>query len=66
MYACMGFTAFISAMVLCARSQNLVLPVSVRRIHAVLAIAGFSDEGKPCAEARETAALEQYAFVVSQ
>ena len=43
----MGFMAFMTALVLCARSQDLVLSVSVRRVHVVFSAAGFTGGGKP-------------------
>ena len=46
-YACV-FMALITTLVLCARSQDLVMSVSVRRVNVVLSIAGFKGGGKPC------------------
>ena len=40
-YACMGIMALIAAGVLCAKSQDSLLSVSVRRAHAVFFAAGF-------------------------
>ena len=58
LYACV-FMALITALVLCASSQDLVMSVSVRRIHVVLSTAGFKGGGKPCPKTRETAALQR-------
>ena len=44
LYVCV-FMALITAMVLCGRSQDLVLYVSVRRVHVVLSTAGFKGGG---------------------
>ena len=55
MYACV-FMALITTLVLCARSQDLAMPVSVRRVLVVLSTAGFKGGGKPCPKTRETAA----------
>ena len=41
------FMALITTQVLCARSQNSVMSVSVRRVHVVLSTAGFKGGGKP-------------------
>ena len=57
MYVCMGFIALITVLVLCARSQDSLLSVSVRRAHIVFSTSGFKDEGKTYPKARETAAL---------
>ena len=38
--------ALITATVLCARSQDLLLSVPVRKVHAVLLTAGFKGGGK--------------------
>ena len=43
--------ALITTLVLCARSQDLVMLVSVRRVHVVLSAAGFKGGGKPCRKA---------------
>ena len=53
------FMALITTLVLCARSQDFVMSVSVRRLHVVLSTAGFKGEGKPCRKTRETAALRR-------
>ena len=58
MYVCV-FMALITAQVLCARSQDSVMSVSVRRVHVVLSIAGFKGGGKPRRKTRETAALRR-------
>ena len=58
-YECIGFMAFTTARVLCTRSQNSLLPVSVRRVHVVFSTAGFKGGGKPCSKTRETAALQR-------
>ena len=57
MYVCMGFMALITALVMCAMSQDSLLSVSVRRAHVVFSTAGFKVGGKPCPKAHETAAL---------
>ena len=59
MYVCMGFMALITAMVLCTRSQDSALSVSVRRMHVVFTTAGFKGEGKMCPKTRETIALRR-------
>ena len=53
MYMCKCVMVLITTLVLCARSQDLV--VSVRRV--VFSTAGFSDRRKSCCKIRETAAL---------
>ena len=58
-YAGMGFTVLTTARVLCVRSQDLVLSVSVRRAHAVFLIAGFKGGVKPSPKTRETVALRR-------
>ena len=55
----MGFTAIIIAMVLCARYQDSLLAVSVRRVHIVFSTAGFKGGEKQCSETRENAALRR-------
>ena len=45
MYVCFRM-AFIATLVLCARSQDLGMSVSVRRVHVVLSTAGFKSGGK--------------------
>ena len=45
---CMGFIAFINAMILCARSQDSVPSVSVRRVHFIFSTACFKGGGKLC------------------
>ena len=53
-----GFMALITnTLVLCARSGDSLLSVSVRREHAVFSTAGFTGGRRPCPKARETAAL---------
>ena len=59
MYVCMYSTALITATVLCTRSQDSVLSVSARRVHAVFLTAGFQDGEKPCRKTRETTALRR-------
>ena len=56
-YVCMGFIALTTAMVSYARFQDLLLSVSVRRIHVAFSTAGFKGGGKPRSKTRETAAL---------
>ena len=48
MYACIGFMALIASMVLCARCQDSVLSVPVRRVHVVYSTAGCKGGNKPC------------------
>ena len=55
MYECLGFMALITAMVLCARSQDSVLSVSERRVHVLFSKAEFKGEGKSSQTTRETA-----------
>ena len=55
MYVC--FKALKTAMVLYARSQDLLLSLSVRRVHVVFLTNGCTHRGKQCPETRETAAL---------
>ena len=62
MYACLCFMALIAALILCARSQDLVMSVSVRKLHVVYSTAGFKGRGKPRRKAREIAALRREAF----
>ena len=59
MYICMGFMAHIPAMVLCAKSQDSLMSVSERRLHAVFSTDGFKCGGKPCSKTREIAALRR-------
>ena len=56
----MDFTAFITAMVLCVMSQDLLLSVSVRRVHVVFSTAGFKGGGKPRPKTRETTARSYF------
>ena len=58
MYVCV-FMALIITLVLCARSQDLVMSVSGDRVHVVLSIAGFGGGGKLCCKTRETAPLRR-------
>ena len=51
------FMALITTLVLCARSQDLVMSASVRRVHVVVSTAGFKGEEKPCRKIRETTTL---------
>ena len=53
MHVCV-FMALITALVLFARSQDLVMSVSVRRVNVVFSTAGFKGGGKPCRKTRET------------
>ena len=41
MYVCVGFMALITAIVLCVRSQDSLLSVSVRRVHVVFSTVRF-------------------------
>ena len=56
MYVCV-FMALITTLVLCARSQDSEMSVSVRRVYVVSLNAGFKGGGKPFRKTRETAAL---------
>ena len=58
MYVCF-FMALTTTLVLCSRSQDLVLSVSVRRVHVVFLTAGFKGGGKSCLNTHETTALRQ-------
>ena len=51
--------ALITTLVLCARSQDIVMSVSVRRVRVVLSTPGFEGGGKPCRKTRKTAALRR-------
>ena len=53
LYVCV-FMVLITTLVLCARSQDLVISVSERRVHVVLSTAGFKGGGKPCHKTHET------------
>ena len=53
---CMGFMELLTAMNLCARSQDSLPSMSIRRVYIVFSTAGFKDGGKPCHKLRETAA----------
>ena len=53
----MGFMALITALVLCARSQDSLLSVSVRKVHVLFQAVAFKGGGKLCPNTRETAAL---------
>ena len=57
---CMGFMTLVTAVVLCVRSQDSVLPVSVRRIHVAFSTAGWKGAGKLYHKTRETATLWRY------
>ena len=57
MYVCV-FMALVTTLVLCARSQDLVMSVSVRRVHVVFSTAGLKGGGKSCLKTRETAVLK--------
>ena len=59
MHVCMGFMAFTTALVLYARSQDLVSSVLVPRVRVVFLTAGFNGDGKPCPKVRGTAALRR-------
>ena len=56
-YVYMSFMALITALVLCDRSHDLLLSVSVHREHVVFSTAGFKGGGKSCPKTRETPAL---------
>ena len=55
----MGFMALTTALVLCARSQDSLLSMTVRRVHVVFSTAGFKGGGKPHPKARETVTLRR-------
>ena len=55
----MGFMVLITALVLCARSQDSLLSVSVRRVHVAFSTAGYKDGGTPRYITREIAALRR-------
>ena len=57
-YVCV-FTVLITTLVLCVRSQDLEMSVSVRRVHVVFSTSGFNGGGKPCRKTRETASLRR-------
>ena len=60
MYLHMGFMALEAAMmVLCARSQDSLLSVSVRRVHVVFSTTGFKGGGKPYHNTLEITALQR-------
>ena len=50
------FMALITTLVLCARSQDSLLSVSLGRVHIVFS---FKGRGKPCRKIREIAALRK-------
>ena len=52
----MCFMALIITLVLCARSQDSVMSVSVRRVRVVFSTAEIKGGGKSCRKTRETAA----------
>ena len=58
-HVCMGFIVLITAMVLCAKSQDLLLSVSVRGANVLFSTAVFMDGRKPCPKTRETTALRR-------
>ena len=47
------FVTLITAMVMCGRSQDSLLSVSVLRVHVVISTVGFKGGGKPCPKTRE-------------
>ena len=55
-YVRMGFTTLRTALIFCAKSQDSLPSVPVRRAHVVFSTAGFMGRGKPCPQTRETAA----------
>ena len=59
MHVYMGFVALTTAMVLCTKSENSVLSVSVRKVHVVISTAGFKGGGKQHPKTNETAALRR-------
>ena len=52
MHVCV-FMALITTLVLCARSQDLEMSVSMRRGQVVLSTTGFKGGGKPCRKTRD-------------
>ena len=44
-YVCMSFIALITALVLCARSQDPLMSVSARRVHVAFSTAGLKGGG---------------------
>ena len=42
-----------TTLVLCAKSHDFVMSVSVRRVHVVFSTTGFKDGGKPCRKTSE-------------
>ena len=59
LYMFVVFTALITTLVLCTRIQNLVLSVSVRRVHVVFSTAGFKGRGNPCRMTSDTTSLRR-------
>ena len=53
-FVCVFFMALTTTLVLCARSQDFVISVSVRRVHVVLSTSGFKGGGKPCRKTRDS------------
>ena len=58
-YVRMGLMALITAIVLCARSQDSLLTVLARTVHVVFSTVRLRGGGKPCRTLRETAALRR-------
>ena len=56
---CRGCMALITALVLCARSRDFVISVSVRTVHVAFLTAGFKGGRKPCIKTLETTALRR-------
>ena len=50
---CMGVMGPITALVLCARSQDLLVPVAVRRGRVVISTSEFRGGGRRCPKTRE-------------
>ena len=64
-YVCTGVMALLTAMILCARSQDSLLSVSVRMVHVVFSAAGFKGGGKPSPKTRDTAMLRRGIYKAS-
>ena len=59
MYIRMSFTALITAMVMCAKSQDSLMSVSVRRVHVIFSTAELKGGGKPYPKTRERPHCEE-------
>ena len=56
-FVCVVFMTLITATVLFARSQDNLLPVSMRWLHVVYSTTGFTGGGEQCHKTREIAAM---------